>query len=29
MKEMMDEIHYDYLDDSVNRLTLVKYLGRG
>jgi anti-sigma regulatory factor (Ser/Thr protein kinase) len=27
MKEMMDEIHYDYLDGKTNRLTLVKYLG--
>jgi serine/threonine-protein kinase RsbW len=29
MKEMMDEIHYDYLSENVNRLTLVKYLGKG
>jgi serine/threonine-protein kinase RsbW len=27
MKEMMDEIHYDYIGDSINRLTLVKYIG--
>jgi serine/threonine-protein kinase RsbW len=27
MKEMMDEIHYEYVDDSINRLTLVKYVG--
>ncbi|MFW6137785.1 MAG: ATP-binding protein [Spirochaetota bacterium] len=26
MKEMMDEIHYDYMDGEVNRLTLVKYI---
>ncbi len=24
MKEMMDEIHYEYIDNKVNRLTLVK-----
>jgi serine/threonine-protein kinase RsbW len=28
MKEMMDEIHYEYLDPGVNKLTLVKILGR-
>lgn len=27
MKEMMDEIHYEYLNDSTNKLTLVKILG--
>ena len=27
MKEMMDEIHYEYIEDHINRLTLVKYLG--
>ena len=27
MKEMMDEIHYDYIENSINRLTLVKYMG--
>ncbi len=27
MKEMMDEIHYDYIGDRINRLTLVKYVG--
>ena len=27
MKEMMDEIHYEYLDGGKNRLILVKYLG--
>ena len=26
MREMMDEIHYEYIDNKVNRLTLVKYL---
>ena len=26
MKEMMDEIHYDYIGNRINRLTLVKYL---
>ena len=26
MKEMMDEIHYDYIGDRINRLTLVKYV---
>jgi len=29
MKEMMDEIHHDYLAGNINRLTLVKYLGAG
>jgi serine/threonine-protein kinase RsbW len=27
MKEMMDEIHFDYIGNRINRLTLVKYLG--
>jgi serine/threonine-protein kinase RsbW len=27
MKEMMDEIHYDYIGERINRLTLVKYVG--
>ncbi len=27
MKEMMDEIHYEYIEDHINRLILVKYLG--
>jgi len=26
MREMMDEIHYEYIDNRINRLTLVKYL---
>ena len=26
MREMMDEIHYEYLNNRINRLTLVKYL---
>jgi serine/threonine-protein kinase RsbW len=26
MKEMMDEIHYQYLDNRTNKLTLVKHL---
>ena len=26
MKEMMDEIHYDYIGERINRLTLVKYV---
>jgi len=26
MKEMMDEIHYEYLHARTNRLTLVKYV---
>jgi len=26
MKEMMDEIHYEYVDNRINRLTLVKVL---
>lgn len=26
MKEMMDEIHYEYVDHKINRLTLVKHL---
>lgn len=26
MKEMMDEIHYDYIGNRINRLTLVKYV---
>ena len=26
MREMMDEIHYEYIDNKTNRLTLVKYL---
>jgi serine/threonine-protein kinase RsbW len=26
MREMMDEIHYEYTNNRMNRLTLVKYL---
>jgi len=26
MREMMDEIHYEYVKNTTNRLTLVKYL---
>ena len=26
MREMMDEIHYEYIHNKVNRLTLIKYL---
>jgi anti-sigma regulatory factor (Ser/Thr protein kinase) len=26
MREMMDEIHYEYIDDRINKLTLVKYI---
>jgi len=26
MREMMDEIHYEYIDGRLNRLTIVKYL---
>ncbi len=26
MREMMDEIHYEYIDNKMNRLTLVKNL---
>ncbi len=26
MREMMDEIHYEYIDGRMNRLTIVKYL---
>jgi serine/threonine-protein kinase RsbW len=26
MREMMDEIHYEYTKNKINRLTLVKYL---
>jgi serine/threonine-protein kinase RsbW len=26
MREMMDEIHYEYIDDKINKLTLVKYI---
>jgi len=26
MREMMDEIHYEYIDNKINKLTLVKYL---
>ncbi len=26
MREMMDEIHYEYCDNKVNRLTMVKHL---
>ena len=28
MREMMDEIHYEYIDEKINRLTLVKYIGK-
>jgi len=28
MREMMDEIHYEYVDGKINRLSLVKYLGK-
>lgn len=27
MREMMDEIHYEYIEGNINRLTIVKYLG--
>jgi serine/threonine-protein kinase RsbW len=27
MREMMDEIHYEYINSKINRLTIVKYLG--
>ena len=26
MREMMDEIHYEYINNRTNRLTIVKYL---
>jgi anti-sigma regulatory factor (Ser/Thr protein kinase) len=26
MREMMDEIHYEYINNRINRLTIVKYL---
>jgi serine/threonine-protein kinase RsbW len=26
MREMMDEIHYEYIDDRINKLTMVKYI---
>ena len=26
MREMMDEIHYEYINKKINRLTIVKYL---
>jgi serine/threonine-protein kinase RsbW len=26
MREMMDEIHYEYIEGRMNRLTIVKYL---
>jgi len=26
MREMMDEIHHEYIDNKINRLTLIKYL---
>jgi len=26
MREMMDEIHYEYLNNRINKLTLVKYI---
>ncbi len=26
MREMMDEIHYEYIDNKINRLILVKYI---
>ena len=26
MREMMDEIHYEYCDNKINRLTMVKNL---
>jgi serine/threonine-protein kinase RsbW len=26
MREMMDEIHYEYMEGTTNRLTLVKYI---
>ncbi len=28
MREMMDEIHYEYIDNRINRLTLVKYINQ-
>ncbi len=29
MKEMMDEIHYEYVQNRINKLTLVKYMNTG
>jgi serine/threonine-protein kinase RsbW len=29
MKEMMDEIHYEYVENKINKLTLVKYMNTG
>jgi serine/threonine-protein kinase RsbW len=26
MREMMDEIHFEYIDEKINKLTLVKYI---
>jgi len=26
MREMMDEIHYEYINNKINRLTIVKYM---
>jgi serine/threonine-protein kinase RsbW len=26
MREMMDEIHFEYIDNKINKLTLVKYI---
>ena len=28
MREMMDEIHYEYCDNKINKLTMVKYLNK-
>jgi serine/threonine-protein kinase RsbW len=27
MREMMDEIHYEFINNRINRLTIVKYIG--
>jgi serine/threonine-protein kinase RsbW len=29
MREMMDEIHYEYCEDKINKLTMVKYMNSG
>ncbi len=26
MREMMDEIHFEYIDNKINKVTLVKYI---
>ena len=28
MREMMDEIHFEYIDNKINKLTLVKYIDK-